>query len=213
MALILKNPGLHPVGIFDGVDSELSSYKGGEVVTFTTVANATDLSAGDVTADGYLFTDTNHVAVTRNLVSSDRPLMLADEGVAYYGTTFGRVVGGTAGRNVAGSQLGPNTTFGSGKVTCWDKPGLYAVTLDAVDTTAATGLTTTNTTLTTKAPLYPTATGLLTPNAGAAVESVVVARFISFETSGSLVSTQSQFVSSLNKKNVRQALISFNVEA
>ena len=59
-----------------------------------------------------------------------------------YGTLFGAVVGGTVGQQVngpttfTGAILGPHTSTGSGKTTCWDKPGLYAVSLDAVDTTS-----------------------------------------------------------------------------
>ena len=109
-----------------------------------------------------------------------RPIMLADEGIIGYGTLFGAVVGGTVGQQVngpttyTGAVLGPHTATGSGKVTCWDKPGLYAVSLDAVDTTASVGFQPTNTTLTVGACLisFTVSTGLgtgglLTPFNGA----------------------------------------------
>jgi hypothetical protein len=206
MALILKQSGTQPLGQYDGLDSEVLTLKGGEVVTFASVA----LTLGDKAAadsfDGY--TDPSgtakRVVVTKTLASGKRPLMLADDGISGYGTLFGTVVGGTVGQqvngpnSVTGAVLGPHTATGSGKVTCWDKPGLYAVSLDACDTTSSTGLTVTNTTLDTGAALYATTAGLLTPNSGAAFEAVAVGRFIEFETNGSLVTTPNRLVAALN---------------
>lgn len=217
MALIVKIPGTQPLGIFDGLDGQLASYKGGEVVTLTSVALTADKAASDAERDGYLLAAgvESRVVVTKTLTSGKRPLWLADEGTAFYGTVFGKVVGGTSGRDVAGQQVGPGTANRSGKVTCWDKPGLYGVTLDAVDMTPSTGLAITNTSLTAGSPLYATTAGLLTPNSALSFEaSLVVARFISFETSGSLVNTQPKFVSALNaqKAGLRSAQISFHVE-
>lgn len=200
MALKLLQPGTQPLGQFDGYDTEVLTLKGGEVVTFDAVnLTSTDKAAADV-FDGYSAPLVEkRTVVTRNLVSGDRPLMLADDGIAGYGTLFGTVVGGTVGQVVTGgSVLGPHTATGSGKVTCWDKPGLYAVSLDACDTTASTGLTPTNTTLATGAALYATSTGLLTPNSGAAFESFVVGRFVEFATNGSLVNTPNRLVQALN---------------
>jgi hypothetical protein len=199
MALKLLQPGVQPLGQFDGLDSEVLTLKGGEVVTLKSVAigAATDKGASD-TSDGYVNSD-KRVVVTKTLASGKRPLMLADEGVSGYGTLFGTVVGGTVGQvSTGGTVLGPHTATGSGKVTCWDKPGLYAVSLDACDTTASTGLAATNATLDTGAALYATSAGLLTPNSGSAFESVVVGRFVSFETNGSLVTSQNHLVTALN---------------
>jgi hypothetical protein len=144
-----------------------------------------------------------------------RPLFLADDGILGYGTLFGAVVGGTVGQQVngpgsyTGAILGPNTATGSGKMTLWDKPGLYAVSLDAVDTTAATGLVPTNTThgLTVGSQLFFTPAtagnggGLLTPTAASACNTTncpAVATFIEFNTNGSLVTTPNYLVAALN---------------
>lgn len=202
MALKLLNSGRDPLGQFDGLDSEVLTLKGGEVVTFTSVVAtaATDVGAADA-FDGYV-NPNKRAVVTRTLSAGSRPLMLADEGIAGYGTLFGTVVGGTVGQTVYGpgstvpasAQLGPHTATGSGKVTCWDKPGLYAVTLDAVDTTSGTGLTLDNATLATGAELHATSTGLLTPAAGT---GDIVGRFVEFETNRSLVTTPNTLVSAL----------------
>lgn len=206
MSLKLLQPGCQPLGQYDGLDTEVLTLKGGEVVTFGTVTvPSTDLAAAD-SFDGY--TNSSLVqkrpVVTKTLTTGKRPLMLADEGITGYGTLFGTVVGGTVGQqvngpnSVTGAVLGPHTATGSGKVTCWHLPGLYAVSLDACDTTATTGLQPTNTTLNTGAALYATSAGLLTPNSGAAFETVVVGRFIDFETNGSLVTTPNKLVAALN---------------
>lgn len=200
MALKLLSPGIQPLS-FDVVDSELTSFKGGEVVTLTSVAlSGSDKASKDV-LDGYTLPSNvqKRPAVTKVLGSGKRPLMLADDGLSGYGTLYGTVVGGSVGQQVTGGTvLGPHTSTGSGKLTCWDKPGMYAVSLDAVDTTASTGLVTGNTSLDSGSALYATAAGLLTPNSGAAFESVVVGRFISFETNGSLVTTPNHLVAALN---------------
>lgn len=201
MALKLLQPGVQPLGQFDGLDSEVLTLLGGEVVTLKSVLNSADLAASD-SSDGYVGSATafnRRVVVTKTLSSGKRPLMLADEGIAGYGTLFGTVVGGAVGKTVTGGTvLGPHTATGSGKVTCWDKPGLYAVSLDACDTTASTGLAATNVTLDTGAKLYATTAGLLTPNTSAKFEDVTVGRFVSFETNGSLVTSQNYLVTALN---------------
>lgn len=213
---------MQPYGQFDGLDSEATSLLGGEVVSFTNVTfQGTDKGAADL-SDGYSGTTTKRrVAVTKTLVSGMRPLFLADEGVKGYGTLFGEVVGSAVGQVVTGgAQLGPHTAAGSGKVTLWNGPGMFAVTLDAVDTTASTGLSLDNATLTGGTALYATAAGLLTPNAAAAFQAVVVARFVEFQTNGSLVTSTKALVSALNsptgsaaeKLGLTQALIHFDVE-
>jgi hypothetical protein len=172
MALKLLQPGLNPLGQFDGLDSDVLTMKGGEVVSFASVTTSgqpgvftpgIDDGAFDV-FDGYINSagTFKRPAVTRLFQTSGtvgpfattRPLMLSDDGIAGYGTLFGAVVGGAVGQQInnpsvftyTGALLGPHTATGSGKVTCWDKPGLYGVSLDAVDTTAVTGLVPGNTT-------------------------------------------------------------------
>lgn len=208
MALKLVNQAGNPLGQFDGLDTEFLSLKGGEVVTFTTVVAtaATDKAAFD-SFDGYV-TPNKRPVVTKtigDLATGVRPLMLADDGISGYGTLFGSVVGGTVGQVVSGgAQLGPHTATGSGKVTCWHLPGVYAVSLDAVDTNATTGLQPTHPTLAAGAPLYTNINGLLTPNVtgskgGASVNNgPVIGRFIDFETNGSLVTTPNSLVGTLN---------------
>jgi hypothetical protein len=212
MSLKLLQPGTQPLGQFDGLDSQVLSLKGGEVVTLKSVVatSATDKAASDV-FDGYSNpSSVQHRPVVQ--LAADgyaRPLMLSDEGILGYGTLFGAVVGGTVGQqsngpnSYTGAVLGPHTATGSGKVTCWDKPGLYAVSLDACDTASSTGLQPTNTTIDTGSALYYTSAGLLTPNVGASVAGLnntfpVVGRFVAFDTNGSLVSTPNKLVAALN---------------
>lgn len=193
----------HPVGVFDCLDGYTTSFKGGEVVTLTSVANSgvgADKAAYDA-FDGYALPSSvqKRPVVTRALASGKRPLFLADEGIAGYGTLLGSVVGSTVGQVTNGTVLGPHTAEASGKVTCWQDTGLYAVTLDAVDTNASTGLQPTNTTLDVGAPLYASVTGVLTPVSANSFEAnLVVARFIEFTTNGSLVTTPAKLTTALN---------------
>jgi hypothetical protein len=200
MALKLVNQAGNPLGQFDGYDVEVLTFKGGEVCTLKSIVAtaATDKAAYDV-FDGYV-NPNKRVVATKTLTSGSRPLMLADDGISGYGTLFGSVVGGVVGQvSTGGAVLGPHTATGSGKLTCWHLPGVYAVSLDAVDTTASTGLAPTNPTLVTGAPLYATSAGLLTPLVGSSFESnLVVGRFIDFETNGSLVTTPNSLVGTLN---------------
>jgi hypothetical protein len=211
MSLKLLQPGTQPLGQFDGLDTEVLTLKGGEVVTLVSTAVPPGDKAAADSFDGY--TNPSSVqkrpVVTKTLDGYSRPLMLADEGILGYGTLFGAVVGGTVGQQVngpnsyTGAVLGPHTATGSGKVTCWDKPGLYAVSLDACDTAASTGLQPTNTTIDTGKPLYYTTAGLLTPNVSLAPTGLsgavtVVGRFVDFETNGSLVTTPNRLVAALN---------------
>jgi hypothetical protein len=210
MALELLQAGIQPLGQFDGYDNIVTTVKGGEVGTIVPVEVGQDKSAKDADGtDGYVDTagiGRTRPAVTTALVTGSRPLYLIDDGLQYYGTMFGSVLGATVGQTSYGinqvptQQLGPHTATGSGKLTLWDKPGTYAVTLDAADTTSTTGLVTNNTTLQIGDALYATSAGLLTPNAGAAFEAVVLARFLNFETwkGGSLVTTPTFLVSAVN---------------
>ncbi len=202
MSLKLLQPGTQPLGQFDGLDSEVLTLKGGEVVTLVNSAlSANDKAASD-SFDGYSNPSgaPGRPVVTKTLAAASRPLFLADEGITGYGTLFGSVVGGTVGQAVTGAVLGPHTATGSGKVTCWDKPGLYAVSLDACDTNASTGLQPTHATLTTGMPLYFTSAGLLTPTIASSPGGAgpVVGRFVDFETNGSLVNTPNRLVAALN---------------
>lgn len=205
MSLKLLQPGCQPLGQFDGLDSEVLTLKGGEIVTFKSVTATTATDKGAVDAfDGYV-NSAKRVVVTRNVGTTKRPLMLADDGITGYGTLFGSVVGGTVGQVVTGGAvLGPHTATGSGKVTLWEKPGMYAVSLDACDTAASDGLQPTNASLDTGASLtfVPASTsgGQLTPvgSTAAAGNTVVVGRFVDFETNGSLVNTPNSLVAALN---------------
>jgi len=216
MSLKLLQPGIQPLGQFDGVDSEVLTFKGGEICTFKYVTTSgqpgvttagLDQAAYDV-FDGYINASGTfkRPAVTKTFAATSmtaRPLMLSDDGITGYGTLFGSVVGGAVGQTVTSAGLGPHTATGSGKMTCWDKPGLYAVSLDACDTTVSTGLQPTNTSLVGGDPLGFTIAGLLTPSAtGAAVTNggvpVNVGRLVEFNTNQSLVTTPNYLVAALN---------------
>lgn len=134
MALFPMNGGLQPLGSFDIVDTELALILGGEVMTFTTATrtNSTTETASADVLDGYTNTVANlRVAATRASTAAQFPLMLADDGSGpNYLTYFGTLAGPLGLGN--GSAIGPHTSAGSGKVTLWDKPGLYAVSTDAL---------------------------------------------------------------------------------
>lgn len=238
MALKLLQPGTQPIGQYDGYDNEITLLKGGEVVTLTAVAlSGTDKAAYD-SFDGYVndgvLPSEKRIVVTKNLdlartrlgdtVGCVSLFMLADEGISGYGTLLGSMVGETVGQSVSGTVLGPHTTAGSGKVTCWDKPGLYAVSLDACDTNASTGLQPTNTTLQAGDYLYATDAGLLTPNGDSSFDGTdnsPVGTFVSFETNGSLVNTPNKLAQALNSpsgspapsKSFKYAVFFFNPKA
>lgn len=204
MALILKQPGIQPLGQFDGVDSVVTSVRGGEVGAIVAVAVGSDVAAADADgSDGYVPpVPGTRPAVTTALTGAEFPLGLIDDGNApNYGTLFGSVLGATVGQQSfgpgqSGAVLGPHTAAASGKLTLWTKPGTYAVTLDAVDTDGATGLAPTNAGLSIGDALYAEdGTGLLTPVASS---GPVVARFLNFETNGSLVTTPVTLASAAN---------------
>jgi hypothetical protein len=208
---------LNPLGQFDCVDGELASFKGGEVCTFATVTtsaqpgvtSSTDQAAYDV-FDGYVQTTTTlgRPAVSKNfsvsgapqVLATSRPLMLSDDGITGYGSLLGSVIGGTVGQGGA-TALGPSSATGSGKMTCWSQSGIFAVSLDACDTTTTTGLNPTNTTLTVGAPLKFTTAGLLAASGNGtnlAASAPVVATLIEFATNGSLVNTPNYLTQALN---------------
>lgn len=203
MALKPLQAGREPLGQFDGLDTDLSVIMGGEVASFSGVSTTgSDLAAKDA-SDGYVVIATPVRPVVTLLDSSSRrPLMLTDEGTAGYGTLFGTVVGATVGQVTSGAVLGPHTMTGSGKVTCWDKPGLYAVTLDAVDTDSTNGLVPTNTALTVGSGVYAVVggskRGKLTSSSGTGASSFKVGYLVEFSSGGSLVTTPASLVTGLN---------------
>ena len=205
--LKVLQPGGLPIGQYDGLDTEFLTLLGGEVVSFTSIAkSASDLTALGGASDGYIWSNKRPV-VTRNIDGYQRPLMLADDGTTGYGTMFGSVVGGTVGQNTTGTVLGPHTSTGSGKVTLWHQPGLYAVSLDGACDQAADGLVPTNQTLVnggtgsrlTYVPSSSTVGGRLTPvgSTAAGGNTTVVGHFVDFETSESLVTTPNYLVTAL----------------
>jgi hypothetical protein len=226
MALELVQPGGQPLGQFDGLDSIYLTVKGGEVATITGApVKGTDKDTGfaSVGSDGYVQSnnlDGYRPVVTTVLVSGARPLCLVDDGVAGYGTMFGSIIGGIAGQISDGlgvqngTLIGPHTATGSGKLTLWDKPGTYAVTLDAVDTTAGTGLLPTNPNVWIGGKLYATAAGKLTPTQASAFENIGVGNFLNFETykGGALVTTPVSLVRA-GKPVANRAVIAFNPPA
>jgi hypothetical protein len=224
MSLKLLQPGTQPLGQFDGYDADYLTVKGGEIATFGSVLtfgqpgvtqSGFDKAAYDA-FDGYVnpssvakrpvVTHTfSGAGVLPGVSSASRPLMLTDDGILGYGTLFGSVVGGVVGQQVngpnsfTGAVLGPATQTGSGKITLWDKQGLYAVSLDACDTAATTGLQPTNTSLDVGAAISFNASGQLTPVAtGVGQLGVTVARLVEFATNGSLVTTPNSLVAALN---------------
>jgi hypothetical protein len=207
MALVLHFSGREPLGSYDGYDSTYLTVKGGEVMTWMAISTtSTDLATADIHNDGYVGTTSQvRPAATFASASTSRPLFLSDDGTLYYGTLFGAVVGGVAGQQAnsptvfTGAVLGPHTSTGSGKVTLWDKPGVYGTTLDAVDA-ASDGLVPTNASLTVGTSLTYTSKGLLTPvgSTNAVSGAPTVARLSSFETNGSLVTTPQNLVAALN---------------
>lgn len=215
MSLKILQPNCQPLGQFDGLDAQVLSVKGGEVVTFTSVTAAgTDKAAKD-SFDGYLNPSSTQKrpVLTNTLVAGSRPLFLCDDGITGYGTVFGVVVGGTAGQvSSGGTTLGPHTATGSGKLTVWGGPGLYGVSLDACDTNASTGLQPTNTSIDAGSPVYFTTAGLLTPTVGSSAGGAgpVVGRFVEFETTGSLVTTPNKLVSALNPQQFNYAVFYWN---
>lgn len=144
MALYILQPGLNPLGQFDFDDTDLPNVLGGELGVFGEASRtntASEKSAADV-KDGYIAdgVDSGDLTATRAVLKladgstgdDAKAFYLLDDGKLGYGTLFGSVIGVPVGLSTTGSALGPHTASGSGKVTAWDKPGLYAVSLDAV---------------------------------------------------------------------------------
>ncbi|MFA5049010.1 MAG: hypothetical protein WC516_08355 [Patescibacteria group bacterium] len=208
-----------PAGQFDVLDAYASLIKGGEVGTLFEAARTntvSEKSAYDV-KDGYDYTLLRAAVAPRVNSSSVRPLWLLDEGIKGYGTLFGSIIGtpvglctGKGSASSCSSTLGPHTTAGSGKVTCWHMPGIYAISADAVDTTASTGLVMSNINAIPGAIIKPLPTGVLTLTNGVGAVNVTVARFIEFETSPFLVTTPPSLVGATEV--VERVVINYFVE-
>lgn len=224
MALKCLQAGVYPLGQFDGDDNITGGLLGGECVVFAAVAYTNSDKAAKDAFDGYAVPATpSRPYLTRvGNRSTDgytRPVMLADEGIAGYGTLFGTVVGAVAGQvSSGGTVLGPHTTAGSGKITAWDKPGLYAITTDAL----AADVQSTST-LPVGSKLYATINsgatgGIITATQGATSSSI--GTFVEFSTNGSLVTTPANLAGTFNppdgylqattSRTVTQAVIYFN---
>lgn len=202
MALILLQPGLEPLGQFDVLDTDLSSVLGGDVGTLdedSRTNSSTEKAAQDV-LDGYVAdgssTATRPVVRLADNASETRKLFyLLDDGQKNYGTLFGELIGNPVGlattTDSGGSLLGPHTGSGSGKVTCWDKPGMYAVTTDAVEDALAD---LTDTPLPGEL-LFRSTNGKLTSVSGAPLgTSDKLALYVEHASSGSLVTTPNRLV-------------------
>ena len=146
MALKLLNPGLRPLGQFDLHDPV--ALRGGEYVELQTfdpepmpnLAGGGEGYAADVGQMLSRVVGQGNHSLAFNTATRTRGAAvlggLADEGINEYGTLFGQVVGSTAGRGtvflgagVGGAAVtaGPATSIASGKVTVFDKEGLYGI--------------------------------------------------------------------------------------
>ena len=209
--LVLHNPGANPLGSFDGYGSNTTNFKGGEVCTWRAMPYPA-VGAADVNNDGYVTSTSfgkevpgvsyDWAGIVSDGGTVHGPFFLADDGTTNYGTLFGAVVGGSVGTQVnglnsfTGAVLGPHTATGSGKITCWDKQGLYGVTLDAVNSSLTPAAS-----VTVGTPLYFDSAGkicLTGQNGTNGVTSPIIGRVASFETNGSLVTTPQNLVAALN---------------
>lgn len=195
MALVLLNNNGTPFGQFDGYDALLTTMLGGEVATLVSYdITGTDKKAADVN-DGYTLNNAGgglqklRPIVTTTLAGTELPLFLTDDGTTNYGTLFGSVVGGAVGQTVTGGAvLGPHTMTGSGKVTLWMNPGLYGVTMDALDATLGT-TTSTSLAVTVGTQLFFTSAGKLCLSAQKVGSAPCVGRVVEFSTGDSFVTT------------------------
>lgn len=219
MALYPYHADTRPLGQFDLIDGYANgthdTILGGEIGTIFAASrtnSATEQAAADV-LDGYTnSTDVVRPGVAnRVLAATARPLWLLDEGLAGYGTLFGQVIGTPAGLSTTGTNLGPHTSAASGKVTAWNKPGVYAVTLDATNTTPADGINLDNSSMDPGLELHVLSTGRLTPAGSAGAVNVEVGRFIEFETAPSLVTTPASLAGTGSVTAVRM-VFDYNVE-
>lgn len=204
MALFIYQPGVQPLGDFDVLDTDQSSVEGGYIMTLDEAVrsvSSTEKAAYDV-LDGYIDDqiDVGTSAARRVIarIADDNSetydlFYLADDGnEAEYGTLFGEVIGSPAGLSTTGTRLGPHTSTGSGKVTLWDKPGLYGVTLDSCATDVVP--TSSGNLYDTPLPgtiLYRSTSGTLTRETGT---SDKIGAFVELANDGSLVTTPNKLV-------------------
>jgi hypothetical protein len=139
MALYILQPGIQPLGQFDFLDGDLASVVGGMIGVWGAVSRTStaDLAAFDA-KDGYASSSVSESsnAATRPVLQiadggagdNSKEMFLLDDGIAGYGTLFGSTI---SMFDPTGSAIGPHTDKASGKVTAWDKPGLYAATFEA----------------------------------------------------------------------------------
>ena len=219
MALFLLNPGTQPLGSFDLLDTDGSTgIKGGELMCLDNAARtntASETAAADVDDAYNIYSAAAYRTVA--CVASDARLLsgstvgdgycfyLSDDGTLNYGVLFGSVIGGSTGLvtgkgNSTATNYGPASNVGSGKVTLWDKPGLYAVSLDAIDSSLiATNPGTITSTPVPGTALYRSSTGKLAVVAQvAAIGSSTlnkVAAFVELTNSGGLVQTPARLFS------------------
>ena len=202
MALYILNPGATPLGDFDVLDTDAGNILGGEIMVMDETSRtrtSTERAASDV-YDGYVadLVDVGTPAASRTVAriadevsETFNVFFLADEGTAGYGTLFGSLVGQTCGLVNATTGLGPHTTAGSGKVTLWDKPGLYAVSVDAVDALLDPTDGNLNDTPLPGTVLYRSTAGLLTT---ATTSADKIGAFVELSSNGSLVTTPGRLV-------------------
>ena len=156
MGLFILQPGIEPLGQLDFLDTDLDNVLGGEIGVpdeATRTNSSTEKASADA-RDGYVANAVSEgtPAATRSIVriadgysttfldttkgsiriEPYKVFYLLDDGKQYYGTLFGEVLGSPTGLGTSGTRLGPHTAAASGKVTCWDKMGLYAVSLNAL---------------------------------------------------------------------------------
>ena len=214
MALFPYQPGIQPLGQFDLIDQYMATIKGGECGTLFAapkVNSASEKAAYDVLNDGYTnVVQVKRVAIAPSIADANvRPLWLLDEGKSGYGVLFGSVIGTPVGLSTTGTNLGPSTTSGSGKVTAYDKPGIFAISTDAVDT-SADGLVMTNTNCVPGAKIQPQHDGVLTVSTAGTAVNVTIGRFVEFEVMPFLVTTPPSLIGAT--KSATRVIIAYHVE-
>ena len=202
MALYLLQPGLQPLGQFDFLDTDLSSVLGGDIGTLdeaSRTVTSSEKAAADV-LDGYVadLVDTGDPTASRPILrladtssEANNVFYLLDDGTSNYGTLFGELIGNPVGLATTGSQLGPHTAEASGKVTAWDKPGLYAVSTDALDSDVLGGSNLNDTPLPGELLYRGSTTAQLTR---ATTSGDKIALFVELRANGSLVTTPGKLV-------------------